>query len=288
MWPRIDFARCKYGRELLVDAGWIHEYPTFILRDEPHQLSFHEILLITAGRGRVWIESAEHHVYPGTVLFTAPGQVRRWRATGVDGVCVYFRREFFSEWFQDPLFVERLGLFGGAGMLGRRLPPREATWLRRRLDDMLGELRHLRSDSSDLLRAVLYEILVRLNRLVGGDRAHLPSVRLVLRFRALLEQHLHHTHRVTDYARRLGVTPGHLNDLSQRHLGQSAGGVIRARVVAEARRRLLHSSETIAAVAEALGFADPAYFSRFFRRETGVSPASFRDSIREKDQSHRS
>jgi AraC family transcriptional activator of pobA len=63
--------------------------------------------------------------------------------------------------------------------------------------------------------------------------------------------------------------------------------VIRARIVAEARRRLLHSADAVSAIGETLGFDDPAYFSRFFRRETGTSPEAFRHSIREKYQSRR-
>ena len=289
-WRRIDFVRHKYGRELLVDAGWIHEYNTFILSDEPHQLSFYEILLVTRGRGRLWLDSTEHPVAPGTAFFTSPGQVRRWQARGVDGLCVFFTREFLTEVFHDALFVERLHFFGDAAAAFVRLPARDVAWLRSRLTDMLGELGALRVDSPDLLRAVLYEVLVQLNRRVadrGISFMTSRSANAAFHFRKLLEQHWARLHRVADYAKLLDMTPGHLNDLAHRHLGQSAGAVIRARLVTEARRRLLHSTAAVATIADELGFDDPAYFSRFFRRETGSSPEAFRHSIREKYRSRR-
>ncbi len=51
--------------------------------------------------------------------------------------------------------------------------------------------------------------------------------------------------------------------------------MIRARIVTEARKLLLYSDLTAAGVGEKLGFDDPAYFARFFRRETGTAPARF-------------
>jgi AraC family transcriptional activator of pobA len=48
-------------------------------------------------------------------------------------------------------------------------------------------------------------------------------------------------------------------------------------VLLEAKRSLIYTSMTVAQVADALGFADPAYFSRFFKRLSGLSPSDFRD-----------
>lgn len=48
------------------------------------------------------------------------------------------------------------------------------------------------------------------------------------------------------------------------------------RIVLEAKRDLIYTSLTINQLADSLGFADPAYFSRFFRRMTGLSPRDFR------------
>jgi transcriptional regulator GlxA family with amidase domain len=56
----------------------------------------------------------------------------------------------------------------------------------------------------------------------------------VLCFRQLLDRHMTEWHRVCEYAARLRITPGHLNALSRRHLGASAGTVLRAMRVAEA------------------------------------------------------
>ena len=83
-------------------------------------------------------------------------------------------------------------------------------------------------------------------------------------------------HGVAHYARQLAVSPGHLNVLSHRHLGRSAKAVITDRLSVQARRMLLYSTLSVAQVGYALGFRDPSYFTRFFRRENGRSPSAFR------------
>jgi AraC family transcriptional activator of pobA len=47
-------------------------------------------------------------------------------------------------------------------------------------------------------------------------------------------------------------------------------------VTLEAQRHLIYTSATIEMVAYELGFGDPGYFCRFFRRRTGMTPSEFR------------
>jgi AraC-like DNA-binding protein len=278
---KVEFDRTKYGRELLIDAAWIGEMPSFITSDRPHVLAFHDVLLVTKGRGHVLLDGDSHEVEPGVVVFSLPGQVREWRmSTRMDGACLFFTRTFVVDTFSDPRFLDRFTFFR---------PSRQAATLRlsrsehRTFGDtfagMQHELARLDQDASQALCASLHRLLVLLNRWYAGqhgDReAELPN-RFVERFRGLLEQEFAHRHRVSDYAHWLGVSPGHLNALCQAHVRSSASAMIRARIVTEARKLLLYSELTAASVGDQLGFDDPAYFARFFRRETGIAPARFR------------
>jgi AraC family transcriptional regulator, transcriptional activator of pobA len=286
--PSIPFQPRKYGQELLVDIGWIHDWTTFILSDAAHVLEFYEILLVTSGAGHIWIDAHQVRVRRGTLLFTAPGQVRRWQARGVDGIAVFFTGTFIGEFFRDALFLHRLQCFRHAHAAPTiRVASDEAAALRARLQEMRAETRSLRGDSPHLLRAMLYELIVRLNRRYAAAHQLADDTALepfVLRFKQLLDRHVTHWHRVSQYAHRLGITAGHLNALTRRHFGESAGSVIRARLVNEARRRLAYTDASAAAIAATLGFEDASYFSRFFRREARVTPSAYRDAIRQKHQ----
>ena len=96
------------------------------------------------------------------------------------------------------------------------------------------------------------------------------------RFHALIEQRFRESRSIEAYAGTLGITATQLNNVCRTHAGKSALQLIHDRVLLEARRNLVYTVMSVSEIAYALGFSDPAYFSRFFRQRTGVSPGAFR------------
>ena len=94
-------------------------------------------------------------------------------------------------------------------------------------------------------------------------------------FRAAVEQRFRACHAVAEMAEGLAVTRGRLDAICRRHGGRTAQQVIHDRIILEAQRNLIYSGLSVAGVAYDLGFVDPAYFSRFFLRETGETPGGF-------------
>lgn len=281
---RVDFHRTKYGREILIDIAWIHEMPTFII-EHPHRLSFYDILLVTKGRGWFWLDGHRYRVSPGQVFFTTPGQVRDWDVTDLDGLCLFFPAAFLEEFFSDPHFLHRLPYFHvGSASAAVRLSPTMTRKFRKALSRMRTEVRAWRDDSAHLLRARLYETLIRLGR-AYAQRHRVAATRtphrVVIDFQQLVADQEPRRHHVSAFARDLAVSPSHLRLLCRRHLGVSAKEVIQERLEVTARRQLLFTDESAGQVAMSLGFRDPSYFARFFRRRTGLSPARFRESGRQ-------
>ena len=108
-------------------------------------------------------------------------------------------------------------------------------------------------------------------RIAHDDGMADPIVR-VLRLLSLLTSA--RIRRGQDLADRLGVTPSTLTRACRAVTGRSPADLIHERLLAEARRLLCLGSRNVSGVAYALGF-EPAYFSRFFRRHEGVSPAAY-------------
>ena len=79
----------------------------------------------------------------------------------------------------------------------------------------------------------------------------------------------------------LQITAGHLSDVIKRQSGKTAIEHIHERIVMEAKRQLLHAGLSVKEIAYALGFDDAAYFNRFFKRITSVTPVVYRRTIRE-------
>lgn len=98
----------------------------------------------------------------------------------------------------------------------------------------------------------------------------------VAKFRALVEQHFNQHWSIKDYAGQIGITAGQLTRACRETLGKSGIEVVHARLAQEAQRELVYTTGSIRQIADRLGFSDEAYFSRFFRNQTTLTPREFR------------
>ncbi|MDN5842674.1 MAG: helix-turn-helix domain-containing protein [Alcaligenaceae bacterium] len=131
------------------------------------------------------------------------------------------------------------------------------------------------------LQAILSTILVWAHRHIqtrADTRPNDPrdAGQHLAEFTQLIEKHYTEHHLVAWYAREIGITPAHLNVVAQAGTEKSALQLIHERVLLEARRELIYTTRTIKIISYSLGFADPGYFTRFFKRGSGLSPKDFR------------
>ena len=150
------------------------------------------------------------------------------------------------------------------------------------LDKLNNELAWTTSYSRLAVETRLLSVLIELARskaltASGPLRRGRPQLKLVGRFRHLLEQELRTHLSVEAYADKLAVTTTQLRRACQRATGRSPSRLIQERLTIEAKRTLCYSNMTVGEVAGHLGFDDPAYFSRFFTKMTDMAPNRYRD-----------
>ena len=132
------------------------------------------------------------------------------------------------------------------------------------------------------MRHFLTALLIKLaqvqsEQMVGGeDTAVDDSAQLFQQFTSLLEEQFKRMHSVQDYATALHITPRRLSRITQKYLGQTAKSVIEDRLILEAKRYLDFTNLTVKEIAFTLGYKDPSYFSKSFKKQTGVTPQSYR------------
>lgn len=252
----------------------------------PHRHDFFEIIWVRSGSGRVRSDLRSWPVQPRTLFFTSPGQVHAWEPAGeVRGEIASFSEEFFGVNTDHPGLLTKMPfLYSGPVAPILHLDPAEG----RRIDELF---RHLHSEAADpapgrddLVRAYL-TIILTLARQAFDRRAPaaapaVPADLLARRFRLALEENFPRLLEVGDYADLLRVSRTHLNEHLQRETGRTASEIIHERIVLEAKRLLAHTPLTASQIAYRLGFQDPSYFGRFFRRTTGQTPGEFRDRAR--------
>jgi len=81
------------------------------------------------------------------------------------------------------------------------------------------------------------------------------------------------------YAQKLQLTPKRVNELTKKYLNMSLSELILDKVLTEAKRLLVFSDLSSKDISEELGFLEPSYFSRLFKKQTKLSPLDFRKKI---------
>lgn len=140
------------------------------------------------------------------------------------------------------------------------------------------ELRENQPGAQEVIRhqvATACILLWRMSDLSTKARLATPRA-LVSDFLLQVDQRMRGHWSVADYARHFDVSVDRLNSAVLRATGQTPLALIHARLMAEARQMLENSGMHIAQIALSLGFDDPAYFSRFFKRLSGRSPRQYR------------
>ena len=243
----------------------------------PVRLSYHLLVLTTAGHGTVELDFTGRPCRPGTLLWVRPGQALRIGVQpGLDAALVTWERDALSA---D--HVAGVGIDDPAGPSRWQLTGEDS-------DAVINEFTQLAVDcdrytegalAAALLRHQLAVLLLRIALLGADDAPDTSSAesRTFTRFRRALEDGHPHSRRVEDYAARLGCSVRTLTRASLALTGRTAKQVVDDRVALEARRLLACTPLSVAEVGRRLGFPEPTNFGRFFHREVGMSPGAFRN-----------
>ena len=257
-----------------------------------HRHDHFEIFWINAGRGHHRNDFRVYPITPGTVCFISPGQMHAWDlSAATTGKTISFKRDFLFLHPEGQRLLFELPFFFPAGCAPILHTPRPArATFDARFTELESEYTSTRLSREAMLRSSLQVLLIEAQRAYASIRQNQidprprASARLTRQFRFLLEEHFASEATAGTYAGWLGITTGHLRDTISAETGETFGALVHERRRLEARRLLAHTTLTVAEIAYRVGFKEPSYFGRSFRRKEGLSPGRFRERFREKSQ----
>ncbi|GAB4021474.1 helix-turn-helix transcriptional regulator [Spirosoma koreense] len=249
----------------------------------PHRKDHYLLAFVRRAGSRQWIDMTPYVLKDNTVYFTGPNQVivkeeinQLW-STGIA-----FTDEFLA--LQENASLNKLPLVQNPHN-GHELVLTNADILV--VEELLGkigtEYRQPGEWQQRMLGAYLTVLLTYLSRLyteqfTPNDTS--VDTLLLRKFQARVDEHFQQWHEVSDYAAMLHLSAGYLSEVVKAQSGKPAIKHIHDRLVLEARRLLFHTPHSLKEIAFDLGFSDASYFTRFFKRETGMTPADYRTHIR--------
>lgn len=255
----------------------------WIIQPHRHE-AFLQLLYLTHGQVHVQIDDAHADVQAPCLLLIPAGHVHGFRfSSDIDGPVVTATQKTLES-LATASMPELLQTIRKPGVITLQADMRHVEQLMPLFRLLEQESRSQAPGQIAAGMSLLQALLVQVHRLAGhsdasltqGGMVHSRKARQIERFRALVDRDFRQHHGVQVYASALGVSSGQLSRLCREVLGMSSLDVINARLVHEAQRELVYTSLSIKQLAAELGFEDDAYFSRFFRRHTGLTPRAFR------------
>ena len=279
------FDKEKYGVNLLMDVVHNSDLPIYFFEPELHCTNFFEVIFFKEANGYFQLDFNKIRLQNNFILFISPFQKRQWFVDKDKLKCTFliFEKDFLNDFFSDKFFTYRLQYFYNSSVptyikTNERLFSYE--------DDIFEEIKReiadFQNDSPHLLRAILYYMLIRMNRLFCKHHnleTDTLTNNLAYQFKEALEHNIREKKQVNQYAEMLGVSRVSLNKAVKRQFGVTATSMLKDRLIYEVKSELMYSSKTISEIAYQLNFSEPNNLIRLFKNEMNVSPIQFRNKL---------
>lgn len=283
--PQYHFYRTKYGDELLIDIVELRSIKKYIERHPIHILTYYDITLVTDGSGEYIINDCTYQLKAGDIVFTKPGEVRGWKDNEhLNGYALIFEEEFLLSFFNDAHFLKSLTYFNDERVSFRlHLSEEMNSRILSLFYQVKTEINNNSIKDHHILRAMLYEVLMLLNREysrlgiketinINNTNRHLHS------FIRWVDADFIAERQTSYYADKLCITSNYLNEVVRNTLGVTAKLYILNKVMQEAKRLLNYTTLSVAQISDKLNYTTSSYFIRAFHKHTGLTPKQYRNN----------
>jgi len=248
----------------------------------PHRHDFFEVLYLAKGSGNHVIDSNKYEIKPPCVFFMSPGQAHKLELSqDIEGFIFIFTADFYLLNRSDQNSLIEFPFFYTVQQDNTPLQlqnGKDVLFIERLFQQGLSEM-NKDSYSIEMLRSILDLILTTCasryktsDKSIGKGKGHI----LIKRFYQLAEENYLKNLPLSHYATLLSVSPNHLTQTVKQFTGKTSIQVIKLKQILEIKRLLIHTDLNVSEIANLLNFEDQSYFSKFFKRETQLTPIQYR------------
>lgn len=257
--------------------------------NKPAFFEYYTVFWVKEGEGEIKIDFGRHTLQPGTLMFLLPFQpfvIEEGKT--FKGLMIEFSAEFFCiEKHRHEVSCNGVLFNSVYGPPFLEASPKLTADLNMVADNIFEEFSKGEGLSQEeMLFSYLKIFLIKASRekveLMDkvSEQPVQPENALLLNFQELVEANFQKQHSVAFYADKLFIQPNTLSKLTKRFYGKSPGQIIKERLMVEAKRTLYLTQNSVKEIAYGLGFDDPAYFNRFFKKWAQITPEEYRQHIR--------
>ncbi len=252
-------------------------YPTGDLAQkqlEPRRLSSYFIVLIESGNVAYKLDLQDITIGEGDLLFAMPNQIF---APPIINKNLKYYKVLFDE---NTLALLPLRFAFLVNPLGTQCLKLESDARERvkNVFEILNQLFNSKNVNAEIILAYLNLLLTELNIAYFNKETNEvvnSNLSKFVEFKLMVETHLTDQPSISTLAEKLALTPNGLYRLVKEYAGTSPKDFFTHRLMMEAQRKLRYSNLSVKELAYELGFNDPDYFSRLFKKNTGKSVSEF-------------
>lgn len=243
----------------------------------------HIKVLFLPKQSKIQVDFQEFQIETDSLLFLNPKVIIKPNETefGCE-LLLHFNRDFYCIELHDQEVACDGILYNNVFEIPFiQLNENQSTDIQNIILEIQSEMKDEDSNTEEMLRILLKLIILKSTRI--WKQQHLLSendqqsdVQFLRKFSKLVEQHYKTHHTVADYAEMLFLTPKNLSKKIGLLSKHTPNDIIKNRIILESKRLLAHTTMTVKEIAFSLNYEDDAYFIRFFTKNTGISPLSFR------------
>jgi AraC family transcriptional regulator, transcriptional activator of pobA len=251
------------------------------LLQDLHRHDFYFIMAMEKGHGNHAIDFRHYYLCDRCIFFMRPGQVHELSIkAGSTGFLIQFKTDFYPH----DRFTGNL-LRSLSSQTFYQLNEESFRKLMTTLSHLHHEYKERKEKFSEALQAGLTIFFIELfrNKTRPEDATFQNQPYQLERleeFLALVESQLAHHKEVVYYTDQLNLSTFQLNAITKKLLAKTASELIDDQVILEGKRYLMATTDQVNQIAYKLGYEDPSYFIRFFKKHTGHSPEVFRKNFK--------
>jgi len=252
---------------------------------KPHTHSFYQIIWFKNNKGKHYIDFESYDIKENRLFFLAKNQVHYYEnRPDYNGYSIHFNESFILSNETDINFFLTYHIFNPNEEPYFQIPKRLENQIERffvQMEDELNNTDEFGNERilSNLLKALLLVVEREERKNINSGNIISNQNTAYLTFRGLLENNFYKNWSVSNYADKLTVSTKTLNTIIKKQSGKTVSQTIADRIILEAKRKLTHTSAYINEIAFDLGFQDPYYFIKYFKKQVNCSPTEFRKSI---------
>lgn len=247
-----------------------------------HRHDFFFILFVKKGKGHHQIDFINYEVGNYSVFFIKPGQVHELMLKkGTKGYMLQFTTDFYNPREKNAsTILRKVSSKNHCQITDSRFDRLETL-----IQTIFNEFSEKQDRYFDVIKSYLEVLFVQLLRQSDNPNQLPTETKLYAQERLeelqdLIEKKIVSTKQVSDYADMLNMSSYQLNAVTKSLLNKTASELINEYIILEAKRLLIATTNQVNQIADQMGYDDPSYFIRFFKKHTGLSPESFRQNFK--------